>query len=159
MPPTYRQRLRLEGGTLAAAGAVGTLILLAATAQARRAPVSTAVQWGALALLLAWLMPRSVRHAIAGSEPRSVRELGSGEGTPLWQLPAIVIALAALAALLIGWDGALRVTGGCVLVGLAQSVACAWQVAKEELASGRTYFRIPGSRIFRGTRLGYIEGR
>jgi hypothetical protein len=144
---------------LAAAGAVGALTLLATTAQARRGPVSTALQLVALALLLAWLMPRSVRNAIAGSESRSVRDLGSGEATPLWQLPAIVIALAAVAALLIGWDAALRVTAGCVIVGLAQSVACAWQVAGQERASGRTYFRIPGSRIFRGTRLGYIDDR
>jgi hypothetical protein len=157
VPPTYRQRLRREGGALAVSGTVGTVVLLAAAAQARRGPVSTAVQLIALAAVLAWLAPRSARRAIATSEPRPVRELGSGEPTPLWELPLIVVALASVAGLLIGWDAALRVTGGCVLVGLAQSVVSERIVAADQLATGRTYFRIAGSRILRGTRLGYTS--
>jgi hypothetical protein len=149
--------LRREGGALAVSGAVGTIALLVASTQARHGPVSTAVQLIVVTLLLAWLVPRSVRHSIATSEAHSVRQLGSGEPTPLWQLPAIVVALASVAGLVVGWDAALRVTGGCALVGLAQSVVGARIVAMDQLATERRYVRIPGSRILRGTRLGYTD--
>ena len=52
------------------------------------------------------------------------------------------------------WDAGLRVTGGCVLVGLMQSPLMARLVAREERRSGRRFVRLPGSRIGRGTRLG-----
>ena len=44
VPPTYRQRLRIEGLGLALCGAIGTIVLLAVSAQAQRDPLSTAGQ-------------------------------------------------------------------------------------------------------------------
>lgn len=151
-------RLRVEGLALALCGATGTIVLLASTAPAARNPLSTIGQLVVVALLLAWLGPRSVRRAIAASEPRAASEVGSGEPTPVWSLPLIVVALAGAAGLLAGWDAAVRVTGGCVLVGLAQSLLLEPIVAADERRSGRTYFRVAGSRILRGTRLGYLPG-
>ena len=120
MPPTYRQRLRTEGLGLALCGAIGTIVLLAVSAQAHGDPLSTAGQLAVVALLLAWLGPRSVHRAIAASEARSERDLGSGEPTPVWRLPLIVVVLAGAAGLVAGWDAGVRVTGGCALVGLAR---------------------------------------
>jgi hypothetical protein len=158
VPPTYRQRLRIEGLGLALCGAIGTIALLAVSAQAQRDPLSTAGQLGAVALLLAWLGPRSLRRAIAASESRSEGDLGSGEPTPVWWLPLIVVLLAGAAGLVAGWDAGVRVTGGCVLVGLAQALVLERIVAADEHETGREYFRIAGSRILRGTRLGHIGG-
>ena len=156
MPPTYRQRLRTEGLGLALCGAIGTIVLLAVSAQAHGDPLSTAGQLAVVALLLAWLGPRSVHRAIAASEARS--DLGSGEPTPVWRLPLIVVVLAGAAGLVAGWDAGVRVTGGCALVGLAQALVLERIVAADEDETGRTYFRIAGSRILRGTRLGHIGG-
>lgn len=156
--PTYRQRLRVEGTALAACGAIGTVILLAGVDQARRGPASTIGQLVFVGLLLGWFGPRSVRRAIASSSPIAVGEVGSGEPTPLWQLPVIVAGLTGLAGVLGGWDAGLRVTGGCVLVGLAQAILLERLVAARELGLKRRFYRIPGSRILRGTLLGY-EGR
>src|SRR5436305_1392679 len=89
------------------------------------------------------------------SGPRSQSELGSGEATPAWSLPLIVVALAAAAELLFGWDAAVRVTAGCVLVGITQALMLERMVAADERETARTYFRIASSRILRGTRLGY----
>jgi hypothetical protein len=158
VPPTYRKRLQIEGLALALCGALGTIVLLTVSAQARRDPLNTAGQLAAVAVLLAWLGPRSVRHAIAASEPRSARDLGSGDPTPVWHLPLIVVTLAAAAGLLAGWDAGVRVTGGCVLVGLTQALVLERIVAADEHETGRRYFRIAGSRILRGTRLGHIGG-
>jgi hypothetical protein len=154
-PPTYRQRLRVEGATLAACGAIGTIVLLAGVDQARRGPTSTGVQLVVVALLLGWLGPRSVGRAISSSKPCAAGQLGSGEPTPLWQLPVIVCGLTGLAGVLGGWDAGLRVTGGCVLVGLAQLLLLERLVAARERELKRRYYRVPGSRILRGTRLGY----
>ena len=57
------------------------------------------------------------------------------------------------------WDAGLRVTGGCVLVGLMQCALMAPLVAREERRSGRRFVRLPGSRIGRGTRLGWTATR
>ncbi|HWH12841.1 MAG TPA: hypothetical protein VG165_17100 [Solirubrobacteraceae bacterium] len=157
MPPTYRQRLRVEGGTLAACGAIGTAILLVGVDQSRRGPASTIGQLVVVGLLLGWFGPRSVGRALARSKPCGVGQLGSGEPTPLWQLPVIVGGLTGVAGVVGGWDAGLRVTGGCVLVGLAQAVVLERLVAAREAALTRSYFRIPGSRILRGTVLGYAD--
>jgi len=53
------------------------------------------------------------------------------------------------------WDAALRVTGGCLLVGLMQAALMARLVAADERRRGRRYVRLPGSRILRGTKLCY----
>jgi hypothetical protein len=160
--PSYRDRLRIEGLTLAACGAAGSVGILAArTDQATRGPLSTIGQLAVVAALLGWLGPRSARKAIARAEPVAPGREGSGEPTPLWQLPLIVAGLTASVVALqevdprAGWDAGLRVTGGCTLVGLAQAVLIERVVAADEDARGRTYFRMPGSRLGRGTKLGY----
>jgi len=168
MPPTYRQRLRGEGYALAASGALGSVALLALTSQARRWPLSTVGQLAAVAALLAVLGPRSTGRALRLARAVRADALGSGEPTPLWQLPLIVAALTLLVAKPVGpvpdvlsaragWDAGLRVTAGCLLVGLYQAVAVERQVARAEAAGGRTYHRMAGSRIGRGTNLGYAE--
>jgi hypothetical protein len=157
--PTYLQRLRLEGAVLASCGALGTLALLAATSQARRGLVSTAAQLVVVALLLVWLGPRGVRRSIARSDGSPADEIGSGEPTPLWHIVLIVVVLTGLAGVLAGWDAGIRVTGGCVLVGAAQALVLGGVVAGEERRTGRTFYRIAGSRILRGTRLGHIASR
>ena len=139
---------------LAACGVVGSVVLLVVrTDDATRGPLSTVVQLAVVAALLAWLAPRSARTSLAASE--AVADEGSGEPTPLWKLPLIVVGLAALFAALVGWDAALRITGGCTLVGLAQAVVIERIVAADEERRGRVYFRQPGSRILRGTKLGF----
>ena len=160
--PTYRERLRLEGLTLAACGAVGSVGILALrTEQATRGPLSTLAQLAVVAALLAWLMPRSARRSMESSEEVAPGAEGSGEPTPLWQLPLIVAGLTATFVALqevndrAGWDAGLRITGGCTLVGLAQAVLLERVVASDEERRGRVYFRRPGSRILRGTRLGH----
>lgn len=154
-PPTYRRRLRVEGATLAACGAIGTVVLLAGVDQSRRGPTSTVGQLVVVGLLLGWFGPRSVRRALASSRPVGVGQVGTGEPTPLWQLPVIVAGLTGLAGGLAGWDAGVRVTGGCLLVGLAQAVLLERLVAARERGLDRRFYRMPGSRILRGTRLGY----
>jgi hypothetical protein len=156
VPPTYRQRLRAEGAMLALSGAVGSALLLALTGTAARWPLNTAAQLAVVAALLLFFGPRGVRKAVAGARPLAPGELGSGEPTPLWQHPLIVAGLTLLVGLPTGaWDAGLRVTLGCVLVGLCQAVVLERLVARAEAAEGRTYLRIKGSRIGRGTRLGH----
>lgn len=155
MAPTYRERLRVEGYTLAACGIAGSAALLVfRTEQATRGPLSTVVQLAVVGALLAWLGPRSARRSMEASDEVAPGAEGSGEPTPLWHLPLIVVGLAAIFAP-VGWDAALRITGGCTLVGLAQAVLLERVVARDEERRGRVYFRRPGSRILRGTRLGH----
>jgi hypothetical protein len=155
--PTYRQRLRLEGAVLAGCGAVATVVLLITSAQTTRGPASTIWQLLVVAALLAWFGPRGVRSAVAGSEPVAGEAVGSGEPTPLWHIVLIVAVLTVLAGELAGWDAGLRVTVGCMLVGAAQALLLSALVARTERAKGRTYYRVAGSRILRGTRLGYTS--
>jgi hypothetical protein len=110
-----------------------------------------------VAALLAWLGPRGVRTAIARAEEigRPGVPPATGEPTPLWHLPLVVAALAAPLVLAGAPDAALRVTGGSALVGAAQAVLLARIVAGHERRAGRVFARLPGSRILRGTRLGW----
>ncbi|MGH2892717.1 MAG: hypothetical protein ACRDPM_05535 [Solirubrobacteraceae bacterium] len=153
--PTYLQRLRLEGAVLASCGTIGTVVLLVVTPQARRAPASTAWQLLVAAGLLAWLGPRGVRRSIARSDQLPAEHIGSGEPTPIWHIVAIAMILTVVAGELGGWDAGLRVTGGCLLVGTLQALILGRMVATQQHASGRTYYRIVGSRILKGTRLGH----
>jgi hypothetical protein len=165
MPPSYRERLRVEGLALAALGAVGSAALVAFVPESRRRPPSTIGQLIALAVLLEWLGTRSVRRSI--DEARELDEPGTGEPTPLWMLPPIVAGLAAaFIALpetglpfsdLAGADAGLRITGGCVVVGLAQGLRWERLVADAERTSGRRYFRVAGSHLWSGTKLGYLK--
>jgi hypothetical protein len=94
-------------------------------------------------------------------------EEGSGEPTPLWMMPPIVAGLAAAFVLLpetglpasgaAGWDAGLRVTGGCLIVGLAQALGLERTVAADEARRGRHYLRVKGSRLLGGTKLGYTS--
>src|SRR4051794_24132223 len=163
MPPSYRERLRVEGFALAALGTAGSAALLAFAPESRRRPLSTVGQLIALAILLEWVGTRKVRRWL--DEADELEEPGSGEPTPLWVLPPIVAGLAAaFVALpetglpfsdLAGWDAGLRVTAGCVLVGLAQALRWERVVAASERATGRRYFRAAGSRLWSGTKVGW----
>lgn len=156
-PPTYRARLRLEGLVLAGCGLLGSAVLLIAVDGARRHPLSTLVQLVVVLGLLAVFGPLSVRRSLARSEPVDPARPPTGEPTPLWQLPLIVIVLAGIFPLAgAGTDNCLRVTGGCALVGLAQAVLLERLVARAEAREGQRYVRMPGSRIGRGTRLGRL---
>jgi hypothetical protein len=167
MPPSYRERLRIEGLALAACGAAGSVALVAFVPASRRWPLNTVAQLAAVVVLLEALGTRQVRRSLAAAHPIAPGEEGSGEPTPLWMLPPIVAGLAALLALLpetglpasdrAGWDAALRITGGCMLVGLAQALRYQGVVAGEEAASGRRYLRVKGSHLWSGTKLGYTK--
>lgn len=141
---------------LAGCGAIGTVGLLAATSQSRDGPLSTAWQLVVVALLLVWLGPRGVRRSIADSSPQPEDQIGSGEPTPLWHIVLIVVVLAAIAGTIAGWDAGIRVTGGCLLVGAVQALLLARMVDAEQRRTERTFYRIAGSRILKGTRLGYV---
>ena len=166
-PPTYRERLRIEGLALAACGALGSAALVALVPESRRRPLSTVGQLAAVAVLLELAGTRTVRRWIDDADELRSGQEGSGEPTPLWLLPPIVAALAAaFVALpetglplsdLAGWDAGLRVTGGCVLVGLAQAVRYRRVVAAAESARGRRYLRVKGSHLWCGTKLGWVR--
>ena len=157
--PSYRERLAREGAALAGSGALGSIALLVLADGATDGPWNTIGQLIAVALLCGWLGPVFARKWMAAAEPTGGDE--SGDPTPLWQLPVITAGLVALVAIPSPplWDAGLRVTGGCVLVGLMQAALMAPLVAREERRSGRRFVRLPGSRIGRGTRLGYTQVR
>jgi hypothetical protein len=167
MPPSYRERLRTEGLALAACGAIGSAALVAFVPASRRWPLNTVAQLAAVAVLLETLGVRRVRRWMADADELSPGDEGSGEPTPLWVIPPIVIALAALLAVLpetglpasdrAGWDAALRITGGSALVGLAQALRFARVVEGDEQARGRRYLRVKGSHLWSGTKLGYAR--
>lgn len=157
--PTYRERLRLEGLALAGLGLLDCALLLRVFPQARRWPLNTAGQLVLVAALLGYFGPRSVRKALDASVPLPADELGSGEPTPLWHIPPIVAGLTLAFGLapneLAGWDAGVRIGGGCALVGLAQAGLLERVVARDEALRGRRYYRVRGSRLGRGTKLGY----
>jgi hypothetical protein len=166
-PPSYRERLRVEGLALAACGAIGSVALVVFAPQARRWPLNTVAQLAAVVVLLEALGTRSVRRSVAKAEEVAPGDEGSGEPTPLWMLPPIVVGLAGLLVLLpetglpasdrAGWDAALRITGGCMLVGLAQALRYERVVAADEAATGRRYLRVKGSHLWSGTKLGFTR--
>lgn len=163
--PTYRERLRIEGAVLAGAGALVSVLLLVLVAQASERTSSTIGQLAVVAVLLAALAPRSARRAIAAARPVAPGEQLTGEPTALWKPPLVLLALAALFIVpgeLAGggsWDGGLRITAGCLLVGLAQALLVERVVAADERRTGRTYLRLPGSTMIRGTKLGFFGGK
>ena len=176
MADTYRQRLRVEGLTLAAAGLAGSALLLATQEQARRAPMNTVVQLGMLAGGIAVLGPRSTRKALEGAERVRFGRVGTGEPTPLWHVPVPMIGGTIFVAKLAkplnaklglppwiarpaGWDAGLRVTAGGAMVGFYQAFAIERQVAAAERRGLRTYYRMPGSELGPGTRLGWTRSR
>lgn len=158
-PPSYRERLRIEGATLAGFGLLDCILLLALASQARRWPLNTIGQLVIVAALVGWLGPRSVRRAVQRAGALPPGEEGTGEPTPLWQLPLIVAGLTVAVGLPAGWDAGLRVGGGCVIVGLGQAVLMERVAAREEARRDRTYVRVKGSRILKGTVLGALPRR
>ena len=169
MPPSYRERLRIEGWTLAACGAVGSVLLVAFVPESRRGPWSTILQLAAVAALLEIVGSRLVRRWLDGAHPLEAGREGSGEPTPLWLLPMVMCGLAAVFVLLpetnlpgserAGWDAGLRITGGCLLVGLWQGLRYERLVANDEEQRGRRYLRTAGSRLIGGTKLGWLSAR
>ena len=176
MAETYRHRLRIEGLTLAAAGLAGSALLLATKEQARRAPVNTAVQLGLVAAGIVVLGPRSTRKTIDSAERVRFGRAGTGEPTPLWHVPVPMVAgaiflgrfakplnkklgLPKRLARGAGWDAALRATAGSALVGLNQALLMERQVARAERRGLKAYYRMPGSALGTGTRLGWTRRR
>ena len=142
---------------LAGSGAVGSAALLAFVDGARDRPLSTAVQLAVVTGLCAGLGPRLATKWTGRAEPAEGQDV-SGDPTPLWQLPAITAGLTLSVVALTGWwDAGVRVTGGCALVGLTQAAVMAPIVRADERHRSRRYVRLPGSSLFRGTRLGYFD--
>jgi hypothetical protein len=166
MAPSYRERLRVEGLALAACGGLASAALVAAVPDSRRWPLNTVAQLAVVALVLETVGKRSVRRAMRRADELLPGAEGSGEPTPLWLMPPIVLGLAAVFVLLpetglpasdrAGWDAALRITGGCLVVGLAQAFVLERVVAADESRRGRRYLRVKGSRLLGGTRLGFM---
>jgi hypothetical protein len=155
-PPTYRERLRLEGWWLVACGVVGSGVLLATSEESTRGPLNTVLQCAAAGGIAVALGRRLTKRAIEEAREVSSNEVGSGEPTPLWMHPLIVAGLAVLFPVLrevggpgsdlAGWDASLRVTAGSALVGLTQAVVLERLVAGEERSTGRSFYRHKGSR-------------
>jgi hypothetical protein len=166
MVPSYRERLRIEGLALAANGALASAALVAFVPESRRWPLNTLGQIAAVAALLEWLGVRKVRRWLAAAERIEPGSEGSGEPTPLWMLPPIMLSLGAFFVLLpetglpgsdrAGWDAGLRITGGCLIVGLMQGLRFHAIVAADERRTGRRYLRVKGSKLLGGTKLGWV---
>jgi hypothetical protein len=166
-PPSYRERLRVEGLALAAIGAGSSAVLIAVVPESRRWPLNTVAQLAVVAALLEGLGTRKVRRWLRDADEIPAGDEGSGEPTPLWMLPPIVASLAAVFVLLpetglpgsdrAGWDAALRITGGCGLVGLWQGLRLASLVGADESRTGRRYIRVKGSHLWSGTKLGWTK--
>jgi hypothetical protein len=163
MPPTYRERLRLEGGALAVSGALGSVLLLALVPEASERAASTAIQELFVAVVLLVLGPLSVRRWLAGAEAIAAGRHLTGQPTALWMPPLVTAVLLALFVVpgelgvgAAGWDAGLRITLGCMLVGLAQALLLERVVAADETERGRRYVRLPGSRAIGGTKLGFF---
>jgi len=155
---SYRERLRTEGLALAACGLAGSAILIAFVGEATDRPNRTIVQLAVVTVLCAIVGSLLVKRWTERAEATDASQV-SGDPTPLWQLPAIVAALVLVAGLVAGlWDAALRVTGGCALVGLTQAFVMAALVERRERERGGRFVRLPGSSLLRGTRLGLVRG-
>jgi len=162
-PPTYRERLRVEGGVLAASGALASATLLVLVSESGEHAASTIGQIAFVAAVLAVLGPLSVRRWLAAAQPVDPGAGLSGQPTPLWMPPLVVVVLTAVFVLpgelglgSAGWDAGLRITLGCALVGLTQALLLAQIVAADEARNGRRYLRLRGSRAIGGTKLGFF---
>ena len=158
-PPTYRERLRVEGAALAACGLASAAAALVFSDEATEGPMSTVIQLAILAVLMATLGVRSVRRATSRATPLGPEAIGTGQPTALWKLPLIVAGLTLIFGFGFGWDAGLRIGLGCLIVGLAQAVGFDRLVAAEESRRGVRFHRIKGSSIFTGTKLGAVTAR
>ncbi len=157
MPPSYRERLRIEGGTLAGAGLLDAVILALVAPGAAANRTSTMAQLAAVALLLVLGGPPLIRRALRRAQDRTATSAGSGEPTPAWHVVAVCAGLTLAFGIVAGWDAGMRIAGGCVLVGLAQALLLERLVAGRERGEGAVFVRLPGSRIGRGSRLGRVQ--
>jgi len=162
-PPTYRERLRLEGGMLAGAGALASVLLLALVSESSERAASTVIQIAFVSIVLVALGPRFLRRWLDEAKPIAPGTEPTGQPTPLWMPPLVVVVLLALFVVpgelgvgAVGWDAGLRITLGCLVVGLAQALVLAPLVASDEERQGRGYVRVPGSRALGGTKLGFF---
>jgi hypothetical protein len=154
--PTYRERLRVEGAVLALCGLLGSAGLLLLADGARENVASTVGQLFVVLALLLLAGPRLVEAWARDAQLADPSDPAwTGDPTPLWTLPVITAVLAALFGLA-ALDAALRITGGCALVGLAQLTVLQEAAGKAERRLGGTLVRAPGSRIWR-TRLGVLR--
>jgi hypothetical protein len=162
-PPTYRERLRLEGAVLALSGALAGVLLLAFAPGATERAASTALQLTFVAVVLAVAGPHFVRRWLVAAQELAPGTPLTGEPTALWKPPLVVVVLTALFVVpgelglgAAGWDAGLRITLGCTLVGLGQMILLERVVAADEARSGRRYVRTAGSRATTGTNLGFF---
>jgi hypothetical protein len=156
VPPTYRERLRLEGWWLVACGVAGSALLLGTTEQSKRMPLNTAAQVVAAGGIAVALGRRGTRRALEQADDLPADQVGSGEPTPLWMHPLIVAGLALAfrgvsetglpGSDLAGWDASLRITAGSAAVGLVQAVVLERMVTARESETGRIFYRYKGSR-------------
>jgi hypothetical protein len=162
-PPTYRERLRLEGTVLAVAGGLGSVLLLAFVDEASERAASTALQIAFVVAVLAVAGPIFVRRWLGAAQPVADGAGLTGQPTALWKPPLVVVVLTALFVVpgelgigAVGWDAGLRITLACMLVGLAQALLVERLVAYDEMRNGRRYIRLPGSQATSGTNLGFF---
>jgi len=169
VPPTYRERLRLEGWWLVGCGLAGSAALVALVDDSRRWPLNTAAQVAAAGGVAVALGRRGTRKALDEAAELPPEEVGSGEPTPLWMHPLIVGGLAAGFRLLretglpssdlAGWDASLRITAGSAAVGLVQALVLERMVAQREAETGRTFYRYKGSRGMKTVLAAVRQGR
>lgn len=162
-PQTYRERLRIEGLVLAGSGALASALLWACVPEASDRAASTIGQLAAVVVLIGVVAPLLARRSPAGARRIEPGEIVTGKPTALWKPPLVMLVLAAplvlareLGVTAAGWDAGLRVTGGCMLVGLAQALLVERIVAADERRTGRTYVRLDSSSASRGTTLGFF---
>jgi hypothetical protein len=163
-PPTYRERLRIEGAVLAGSGALGCALMLALHDAASEHAPSTVGQLVFVTILIAVFAPILVRRSLAGAQPLAQSaDVGSGQPTALWKPPLVTIVLTALFVVpgelgvgTGGWDAGVRICGGCLLVGLAQAILFERLVGADERRTGRTFVRVAGTSAFGGTKLGFF---
>lgn len=162
MVPTYRDRLRIEGLVLAGAGAIASIALLAGVAAASERSASTIGQLAFVALTIGVVAPLMTRRTLAGARQVEAGEQLTGKPTALWKPPLVMLVLATpfvvageLGVGGAGWDAGLRVTAGCLLVGLGQALLIERLVAADEARTGRSYVRLDDSSAKGGTNLGF----
>jgi len=86
-PPTYRDRLRVEGATLAAVGAAGSAVLLATQPEAKRMPAGTIGQLALVAVALARFGPRTGAGAMRAARRVRGRAVGTARRRTYYRLP------------------------------------------------------------------------
>ncbi len=162
-PPTYRERLRIEGAALAVSGALASLLLLVFVDEAGERAASTAAQIAFVTVVIAALGPLAMKRWLAAAEQIRPGSEPTGQPTALWMPPLVVVVLVAVFVVpgelgvgAVGWDAGLRITLGCLLVGLTQAVLLTRLVAADEKRNDRRYLRLPGSRAIGGTKLGFF---